>query len=188
MTTPPALEIPAEAADWDTDALSTTTVLRQTQDNALRAEAIGQGNLTASPLQMALVAGTLANDGEMPAPRLVLQVRDGEGKWRKRSAAGESRAVLTPALARKLLGTWQRYEDGSTTTDAPSTLRTGIAGHWGVAVAGEKQPPHAWFLGVALADAPRYAVAILLEHPTDPYRAVEVGSALLEAAIGRADK
>jgi len=180
LTTPPTLGIPAEAVDWDTDALSTTT--------AARAEAIGQGNLTASPLQMALVAGTLANNGKMPAPRLVLQVQDGEGRWRKRSAAGEPRAVLKPALARRLLGTWQHYDAGPSTTNAPSTLRTGVAGHWGVAVAGEEQPPHAWFLGVAPADAPRYAVAILLEHPTDPHRAVEIGSALLEAAIGRADK
>ena len=164
LTTPPPLEIPTEAVDWDTDALSTTA--------GLRSEAIGQGNLTASPLRMALVVGTLANEGRMPAPRLVLRVQNAEGEWQEYASLGEPRAVLSPDDAHKLLAAWQRYGDD-------------IAGHWGVAVAGEGQPPHAWFLGVAPADAPRYGVAVLLEHPADPRRALEIGSALLEATLSR---
>ncbi len=164
LTTPPPLEIPTEAVAWDADTLSTTTGLRN--------EAIGQGNLTASPLQMALVVGTLANEGRMPAPRLVLRVQDAEGEWQEYASLGEPRAVLSPDDAHELLAAWRRYGDD-------------IAGHWGVAVAGEGQPPHAWFLGVAPADAPRYGVAVLLEHPADPRRALEVGSALLEATLSR---
>jgi len=170
LTTPPSLEVPTEATDWDVEVLSTTA--------ALRTEAAGQGRLTISPLQMALIAGTLANEGKMPVPRLVLRVQDAEGGWQKRPSAAESRAVLTPVIARELLGAWQRYGED-------------IAAHWGVAIAGEEQPPHAWFIGVAPAVNPFnpfpesvYSVAVLIEHATAPEVAISIGTALLEAAPG----
>jgi cell division protein FtsW (lipid II flippase)/cell division protein FtsI/penicillin-binding protein 2 len=161
FTTPPRLEIPTVAADWVAEPLSTTA--------SLRAEAIGQGSLTVSPLQMALVAGTLANDGRMPAPRLVLRVQDAAGKWQEQPALGEPRVVVATQVAGELLSEWQRTDDT-------------VAAYWGTAIAGKEQPPHTWFLGVAPADAPRYAVAVLLEHPADRLRAAEIGKALLGAA------
>ena len=161
LTTPPPLEIPTEAADWNTETLSTT--------RGLRAEAIGQGNLTVSPLQIALVAATLANEGTMPAPRLVLRVQDVKGDWHEHPGTGQPRAVLTPARARELLAVWQRYDDG-------------VAAHWGIAIAGKDQPPHAWFTGVARATGgTRYAVAVMIEHQADPSVAVEIGLGLLES-------
>jgi len=163
-TTPPPLEIPTEAADWSAGTLSTTT--------ALRAEAIGQGELTVSPLQMALAAATLGNGGTMPAPRLVLRIRDAEGNWQEPPSGGEPRAVITPDTAHKLLAAWQRYGDG-------------VAAHWGAAIAGQDQPPHAWFLGVAPADGPRYGVAILLEHPSEAETVIDIGTALLQAAASQ---
>jgi len=161
LSTPPALSIPTEAAEWNAQAISTTT--------ALRAEAIGQGQLTVSPLQMALVGGTLANEGKMPIPRLVLRVQDLEENWEE-PAAGTPSTILSPERARQLLATWRRYREGA-------------AAHWGMAVAGERQPPHAWFLGVAPVDTPHYVVVVLLEHPAEPHQAVEIGSDLLETAI-----
>ena len=166
-TIPPPLEIPTEAADWTREPLSTAA--------ALRAEAIGQGGLTVSPLQMALVAATLGNGGTMAAPRLVFCARDAEGNWQESPSAGEPRAVITPGVARELLAAWQQYGDN-------------VAAHWGVAVGGEGRPPHAWFLGVSPADAPRYSVAILLEHPVEPETVVNVGTALLQAAAGQSDQ
>jgi len=162
--TPPPLEVPTEAADWYADVLSTTA--------ALRAEAIGQGELVVSPLQMALVAGTLANEGVMPAPRLALRVQEADGAWYEHSSLGEPESVIAPSIALSLLAGWKSYGDG-------------VAGHWGAAMAGEEKSPHAWFLGVAPEEAPRYAVAILLEHPADPQRAMEIGNALLRAASSR---
>ena len=184
LTAPPPLEIPTEAADWNAEALSPTTALRQAQEAALRAEAIGQGSLTVSPLQMALVAATLASEGTMPTPRLVLRVQDGEGHWQEHPSAGESRAVLPPADARELLAAWQRYED-----DPSALLRASVAAHWGAAVAGEGQPPHIWFIGIAPAANPLnpfpksvYSVAVLIERAADPRQAIEIGTSLLQAA------
>jgi peptidoglycan glycosyltransferase len=167
-TNPPPLEIPTEAADWSAEGLTGTA--------ALRAEGIGQGSLTVSPLQMALMAGTLANRGKMVTPRLVLRVQDANGGWREQVSAGEPRDVLPPSDARALLAAWQRY--GET-----------VAAHWGVAVAGENRPPHVWFMGVAprtgTTGETRYAIAVLIEHAAAPEAAVRIGTALLEAAAAR---
>ncbi len=165
LTTPPPLEIPAEAADWNAETLSTTT--------ALRNEAIGQGRLTVSPLQMALMAGTLANEGKKPTPRLVLRVQDAEGDWQENPGAKESHTILAPDSARALLAAWQRYEEN-------------VAAHWGVAIAGEGQSPHAWFIGVAPETGEtRYAVVVLIEHAAAPESVISIGTALLEAASTR---
>jgi peptidoglycan glycosyltransferase len=162
FTAPPWLEIPAEAADWNAEGLSTTT--------ALRAEAIGQGRLTASPLQMAMATGALANEGKMVAPRLVLRVQDAQGVWQKHRSAGEPRAVLAADDAGALLAAWNRYGEN-------------VAAHWGIAVAGEGRSPHAWFIGVAPATGQRrYAIAILVEHAAAPEVVVGIGTGLLEAA------
>lgn len=159
LTEPPTLELSTEAGSWSPEDLGL--------------EAVGQGSLTVSPLHMALVAGTLANHGVMPAPQLVLQLEGRDGAWRALEAPGAPREdLISSELARRLLLAWEPY--GSQTL-----------GHLGLAVAGEGRPPHAWFLGVAPACAPRYAVAVLLEHPLDPDRATDVGVAVLEAALGR---
>ncbi|HET91805.1 MAG TPA: hypothetical protein ENN99_13870 [Chloroflexi bacterium] len=161
LTTPPPLEIPTEAVAWDGSALSTRVTLRE--------EAIGQGDLLVSPLHMALVAGTLANAGAMPAPRLVLRIRDAAQGWQEYPASG-SRLVLPPDIARDVLDAWP-------------TWATDVKGHHGVAIAGRGQRPHAWFLGVAPARFPRYAVAVLIEQAADPQSAVEIGTTLLQAAL-----
>jgi peptidoglycan glycosyltransferase len=156
LTVPPVLPVPTEAADWGREAISSP-----------QGEAIGQGTLTVSPLQMALVAATLANDGRMAAPQLTL---------REASASGEPDAILAPAAARQLLAAWRLWE-----MDPPS--EGSARGQWGVAVAGEGAP-HAWFMGVAPAvGQPTYGVAVLIEQAPYPEKAFDVGLAVLQAAV-----
>ena len=160
LTTPPSLTIPTVASDWTTDALSTTL--------AVRLEAIGQGKLTVTPLQMALVAGTLINTGEIPAPRLVLRVQEPTGRWQEQPTVRRPRPVLAPEIAERILDAW-------------STYSSEVKGHLGMAVAGEEQQPHAWFLGITPAEAPRYAVVVLIERAPDPQEAAQIGTALLRS-------
>jgi cell division protein FtsI/penicillin-binding protein 2 len=119
------------------------------------------------------MAGTLANRGKMVVPRLVLRVQDANGSWQEQISAGEPRDVLPPSNARALLAAWQHYGEK-------------VAAHWGMAIAGEGRLPHTWFIGVApTTGETRYAIAILIEHATDPQAAVRIGTALLEAAAAR---
>jgi len=155
LTEPPQLEIPTEARAWSPS------------DPAL--EAMGQGDLTISPLQMALVVAALSNDGTTPAPRLALRVEGREG-WCASEEEGTPQETVSAGLAQTLLAAWEPYA-------------IQVLGHLGTAAAGTDLPPHAWFLGVAPARAPRYAAVILIEHPANPGKAAEVGSMLLEAVL-----
>jgi peptidoglycan glycosyltransferase len=156
LTTPPPLEVPTESGAWAPDDLAL--------------EGVGQGELTVSPLQMALVAATLANEGVMPVPRLVLATEDVDGGWQSTEVSGAVRPVTREDIVQTLFLGWRGY--------GPDVL-----GHLGTAVAGEERPPHAWFLGVAPAGRPQYALAVLLEHPEDPQDAAAIGREVLEAVL-----
>ena len=167
LNVPPSLIIPTESADWVPEEMSSP------ED-----EAVGQGALTVTPLQMALVAATVGNEGVMVDPQLVVRVEDGRGGWRAANAPGEAHAILSPEDTQRLLSAWRRCDEG-----AASARSGGVLGHWGIAVAGEGAP-HAWFLGMAPAEGkPIYAVAVLVEHAAEPRRALEIGRGLLEAAV-----
>jgi peptidoglycan glycosyltransferase len=157
LRTPPPLELTTESGTW-------------APEGDLGLEGIGQGSLTVSPLQMGLVVATLANQGQMPAPYLTLQVERAEGGWQPSTEADPLQTPISAETARDLLLCWQPYGDTA-------------LGHLGTAVAGEGRRPHAWFLGVAPDRASQYAVAVLIEHPSDPARAAELGQTLLEAAL-----
>lgn len=156
LTAAPSLEIPTEAGEW------------MPQGAAL--EAVGQGGLTVSPLQMAQVAAALANDGQMAPLRLVSRLEDRAGRVLPLDDREEMREVASAEIVHTLLLAWSPYGED-------------VLGHLGTAVVGRGGLPHAWFLGVAPAEAPRYAVAVLIEYAVEPARAAEIGSALLRSAL-----
>ena len=166
LTVPPPLVIPTEASDWSQATIS-----------SIEDEAVGQGALTVSPLQMALVAATVANEGVMPDPRLALRYQNSDHTWQPAASPGEGHRVLSREDARKLLSVWRRWDEN------PSSGPGTILGQGGLAVAGEGAP-HAWFLGVAPGvDEPRYAVAVLIEHADASRSAATIARELLAAAL-----
>ena len=160
LTTVPSLMIPSEAAEWGPASMA-----------SVRDEAMGQGKLVVSPLQMALAVAALTNDGTMPAPQLAMRVQDRNGGWQEVPSDGAARAVIGAGKAQELLAAWPEWG--------------GVNGLWSLAVAGEGAP-HAWFLGWTAGEGDeRYAVAVVLERPGDPSRAVAIGCGLLEAVRAR---
>lgn len=127
--------------------------------------AIGQGDVAVTPLQMALVAAAVANDGKIMVPRLVQEIRGpGEAKGRTvpprlwRSAidlgiAAEVRAMMVDVVAR---GTGR----------AARLANLEVAGKTGTAEA-PGGSPHAWFIGFAPASDPVVAIAVLVERGGD---------------------
>lgn len=156
---PPPLEIPTESGE--------------AQVHDPRLAGVGQDALTVTPLQMALVVATLGNEGVRPAPRLVLRTQGPDGRWVATEPVGQPVEVVTSELAYTLRSVMRPAAGGR------------VIGHGSVALAGADAPPHAWYIGLAPAQAPRYAVAVLLEQggATGPSGAEEVGSAVLVAAL-----
>lgn len=137
--------------------------------------AIGQGYVTVTPLQMAHLVGTVGNSGRSFRPRLVRAVMH-----RTTGELEESRPIFEGQLTvdRRTLQVVQEGLAGvvteGTATRAKSTLIT-IAGKTGTAQTAalrtgpESEIPkkfrdHAWFVSYAPVDAPRIAVAVLVEH------------------------
>lgn len=136
---------------------------------------IGQGYVTVTPIQMAVLIGTVANNGVSYQPRLVGAVMERQtGQLRdippivrsQLTARRDTLRIIRDALAGVVTeGTAKRAHSllvsiaGKTGTAQTAALREGP----------EEEIPkkfrdHAWFVSYAPVDTPRIAVAILVEH------------------------
>lgn len=122
--------------------------------DALPQAGYGQGQVVASPFQMARVAATIAAGGRMPYGRWITD----ESNARAEPPA----AILDPALARTL-GEYMRTVVTSGTGRNAASAPVTIAGKTGTAEV-EGKPSHAWFVGFAPYGAPRFAFAVLVEN------------------------
>lgn len=128
--------------------------------------AIGQGYLTATPLQMALVACAIANEGMVPRPFLLKERRRPDGKVITRNRPKPLRHIPAPreiwaTLKEGML--WAVYGWGGTARrlrDLPLL----VAGKTGSAEHKEGEKTHAWFIAFAPADDPQIALAVLVEE------------------------
>jgi len=134
-------------------------------DVELANAAYGQGEVLATPLQMALVAAAVANGGVLMAPHLVTGLVDGNGNETAiapvslgRVVDAASDAAITAAMTLAVEGEWGRlFTAGAAVPGIPT------AGKSGTAQLGGSGEPHSWFIGFAPADAPTVAIAVLVE-------------------------
>lgn len=164
---------------------ATTRVLPPGADASevlLATTAFGQGGLQASPLQMALVAATVANDGVLHSPRIGLAVYDGDRTVAEIDSTGERR-VVPEAVARQVREMMVAVvEKGQAAGVAIPGVR--VAGKTGTAESGTGTS-HAWFIGFAPADEPRVAVAVVVEDGGQGGSvASPVAGAVIRAALG----
>jgi peptidoglycan glycosyltransferase len=149
--------------------------------------AIGQNAVRATPLQMAMVAGGIANGGQVMVPHVMAQVRNEDGEVIERfepepwtqAMSSEDAATLTEAMVGVV-------EDGTASRLAVPGVAT--AGKTGTAQLGNGLS-HAWIIGFAPAEAPRVAVAVIVEaqpgasEQTGGRVAAPIAQAVLGAAL-----
>ena len=123
--------------------------------------AIGQERLRVTPLQMAEVAATVANKGELMEPRLWSKVIDPDGRVTKLDPAHQSR-VMSEDTASELNTMMQSVvQEGTGTAAAVSGID--VAGKTGTAEI-STGINDAWFIGFAPANDPQIAIACIVEH------------------------
>jgi peptidoglycan glycosyltransferase len=149
--------------------------------------AIGQFDVRATPLQMAMVGAAIANDGVLMRPYVVSQVLAPDLSVLDRTTPKEQGRVLSAGSANALTAMMAEVVRAGTGTRAqlPGVV---VAGKTGTAQnAGPS--PHAWFVGFAPANAPRVVVAVLVENgggednATGGRIAAPIARAVMEAAL-----
>jgi peptidoglycan glycosyltransferase len=183
----PPLDLPAPAAS------TFPTDFPADQGNGPLARAsIGQGDVSATPLQMALVAAGVANDGRVMAPHVLERVTDDRQEvveshedtvWTEAMSAS-SAAVVREAMIRVVT-------DGSGGRAAiPGFV---VGGKTGTAQLGTEPPSsHAWFISWAgrPGATPEVAVAVLIEaqpgvsEVTGGRLAAPVAQAVMSTVLG----
>ncbi|MGA5159282.1 peptidoglycan D,D-transpeptidase FtsI family protein [Streptomyces pseudogriseolus] len=148
---------------------------------------IGQFDVTATPLQIAMVSAAIANDGELVSPHMVSRVTDSGGDvLEDHDEDASTRRIVSSSTAEQLRSAMQTVVDAGTGTNAQLPGAT-VGGKTGTAQHGENnsKTPYAWFTSYAESDSngKKVAVAVLVEQ-SDAERS-EVSGNGLAAPIAR---
>ncbi|MHB1063249.1 MAG: peptidoglycan D,D-transpeptidase FtsI family protein [Georgenia sp.] len=126
---------------------------------------IGQASVRVTPLQMAMVAAAIANDGVQMQPYLVARELTADLEVVSTTKPTELRESVSPATAAELTRMMREVVATGTGRGAQIDGVT-VAGKTGTAEIGAGIAPHAWFIGFAgaTADRPEVAVAVVVEN------------------------
>ncbi len=150
----------------------------------LASTAFGQGELLATPLQMAVVAATIANGGVLESPHIGYEALDGKTVVEKLEQPSSKR-VMSAEVAKTMNDFMVSVVDNQ---QAAGVAIPGvkIGGKTGTAETGVDGLSHAWFIAFAPAENPVIAIAVVVENGG---RGGEVASPIagqvIRAALGK---
>ncbi len=157
--------------------------------------AIGQGDVTSTPLQMALVAAAIGNEGKVPSPHVVDSIRDSSGDAVRTIKPSVWKTALTPVQANTVRDLMVGVVDNGTASDMAIDgwqvgAKTGTA-----QTVGGVDRSHAWM--IAWAGQPgrpaAAAVAVIVEaqdgveEQTGARVAGPIARSVLAATLDRAE-
>ncbi|MBA2505510.1 MAG: penicillin-binding protein 2 [Thermoleophilaceae bacterium] len=146
--------------------------------------AIGQERLNVTPLQMAMVASAVANDGVLMEPRLVERITRPDGRLAERIKPTRDERVMKSSTSRDVTEMMTRVVDeGSGTAAALEGIK--VAGKTGTAERGDSN--QAWFIAFAPVAKPKYAIAVTIERTqgTGGEEAAPLAKQVLTTLLGR---
>jgi peptidoglycan glycosyltransferase len=127
--------------------------------------AIGQDKLTVTPLQMAMVAASVANGGKLMKPHLGDRIVDRDGRTVDRIEPEQMSEVMSPETAAQVGAMMdQVVKEGTGTAAALEGID--VAGKTGTAEVDHGCPNQLWFIAFAPAQDPRVAIAVTVECGT----------------------
>jgi len=145
---------------------------------AIAQDGIGQRDVVATPLQMALVAAAVANDGTVMSPYLVDEVFTADGTVEEKTTPQPWRRAVSPATA-AILGELMERTVISGTARRAAVPGVRVAGKTGTAEVGDGAP-HAWFIGYGPVEPEpgerQIAVAVFVESGGDAGESATGGS------------
>lgn len=147
--------------------------------------AIGQGFVTATPLQIANYIATIANGGTLYKPHIVSRIIDGNNE-----AINNPSFVIGDKLIKsdvvKVVQEGMREVVVSGTAQSLKDLPVSVAGKTGTAQFGNENKTHAWFVSYAPYENPELALVVLVEGGGEGHSsAVPVTKAVYEWYFNR---
>ncbi|MGV9384332.1 peptidoglycan D,D-transpeptidase FtsI family protein [Nonomuraea sp. NPDC003707] len=159
---------------------------------ALAMASIGQRSNRMTPMQMAMIAAGIANDGKVMKPYLVNKITDAKGDTIKQADPEELSEAVSSETAGKLREMMVSVVQNGTANLA-QVPGVQVAGKTGTAETADGQPPHAWFISFAPAEDPKVALAVIVEsgaanvgaEATGGHTAAPIAKAVLEAVLNK---
>jgi penicillin-binding protein A len=155
----------------------------------LALSSIGQYDVAASPLQMAMVSAAIANDGVLMDPFVVSSVRSADLKPIQTHKQQELSTAMTQDNAKELQQMMLQVVNQGTGRNA-QIPGVEVAGKTGTAQSDPKRKPFAWFTSFAPVDDPAVAVAVIIEDADIPRSdiaggrlAAPIAKAVMQAAL-----
>lgn len=166
-----------------------TSVFPDELDDAqLGQTGFGQFDVSATPLQMAMVAAGIANDGEVMNPYLVdeEQSADLEVLHKTDPTEAEFSPAISSGAADEVTKLMVSTVDNGTAYPA-AIPGINVAGKTGTAQTGQTdKSPYAWFISFAPAENPQVAVAVMIQNidiPRDEVAGGQLGGPIAKAVM-----
>jgi peptidoglycan glycosyltransferase len=148
--------------------------------------AFGQERMLVTPLQMALVAATIANHGAEPRPYLVQRIEAPDGSVVSTTSPQTLGHPISSQTATEINQMMQLVVEGGTATTA-QIPGIQVAGKTGTAELGLGSVYDAWFVCFAPANDPKIAVAVVVEKQPNGFGgsvSAPIAKAILEKQLG----
>ena len=127
---------------------------------------VGQGDLQADPLQLAVAYAAIANGGRVLAPRLGLRIENAAGRVQQQLQAPSPRRLRIRPEYRQAIMEGLRgaaSQPGGTSTPVFRGFPIPVAGKTGTAEKGAGRADQSWYVALAPYPSPKYVVATTFE-------------------------
>ncbi|MCZ2827364.1 penicillin-binding transpeptidase domain-containing protein [Modestobacter sp. VKM Ac-2986] len=155
-------------------------------DAQLGQSSIGQSSVQLTPMQAAMIASAVANDGSLMKPFLVDSIQAPDLSVIDQTDPEEMSQPVSAEVAEQLTTMMRSVVDNGTGRRARID-GVQVAGKTGTAETGTDAPDHNWFIGFAPADDPTIAVAVFVKNGggTGGDTSAPIARAVLEARLGQ---
>lgn len=156
----------------------------KSDDGELTQTVIGQGKTLITPLENAMIASTIANDGKMMTPYVVDRVEN-DAKQEVKSYEPNQRGQVVEEWVAKKMNNMMKEVVASGTGSSLKSLSYDVAGKTGSAEVDSEGTTHAWFIGYAPANNPKIAISVVVEGAgTGSQYAVPITKKMMQNYLG----
>ena len=148
---------------------------------------IGQGDVTATPLQIAIMTAAIANNGKLLTPRIATKITDAEGNLIEQKPTVSTKIPVSQKNLEVIReGMRQAVENGSATlAKIEGTQTAGKTGTAEFIASDGTTKEHAWFTGFAPFDSPEIVVTIYLDLGQGSLKASPIAAEIMRYYLSK---